>query len=83
MHNTNTYIYSFLKILITISALSNLLDTNKKVLSNFNISRTTKKFSSEQISSFVYILYYVLIARFVLFVLIRYSLQLKRNKLMA
>ena len=42
-----------------------------------------KKFSSEQIIFFVYIIYSVLINRFVLFVLIRYLLHLKCHKLMA
>ena len=43
MHNTNTYIYSFLKILITISALSNLLDTNKKSFIKFQYFKNTQE----------------------------------------
>ena len=69
-------------MLIAISVFSKLLDTTKNFLSNFNISITSKSFSLERIISFVYILYGVLTDSFVLFVLIRYSLHLKRHKLM-
>ena len=65
------------------SVFSKLLDTTKNFLSNFNISRTPKSFSLERINSAVYILYGVLIDRFLLFVFIRFSLHLKRHKLMA